>query len=156
MGNVATAAAGDVTHIIQTALAPIFLLTGIGALLNVFNQRLVRVSDHVEHLTELMNAADDTAKAMLLYRHLGRLSRRRLALDAAVIFAGLAGALTCGAAFTLFLVTLQNAADSLLLVWVFGMALSFTIAALLAFIVDTVFAWHGIHRDGPMPRTKPA
>ncbi len=156
MGNVAMAASGDVTHIIQTALAPIFLLTGIGALLNVFNQRLVRVSDHVEHLTELMEATEDAPKAMLLYRHLGRLSRRRLALDAAVIFAGLAGALTCGAAFTLFLVTLRNGADSLILVWVFGMALSFTIAALIAFIVDTVFAWHGIHRDGPMPRTKAA
>ena len=156
MGNLATAAAGDVTHIIQTALAPIFLLTGIGALLNVFNQRLVRVSDHVEHLTDLMNATEDVPRAMLLYRHLGRLSRRRLALDAAVIFAGLAGALTCGAAFTLFVISLRNTADSLLLVWVFGMALTFTVASLMAFIVDTVFAWHGIHRDGPMPRSKPA
>ncbi len=157
MGTIATAAAsGDVSHIIQTALAPIFLLTGIGSLLNVFNQRLVRVSDHVEHITELLNKAGDDAAAQGLYRHLMRLSRRRLALDASVIFAGLGGAFTCAAAFTLFLVTLRNAADSRLLVWVFGLALGCTVAALIAFIVDTVLAWHGIRRDGPMPRAKPA
>ena len=43
-----------------------------------------------------------------LYRHLLRLSRRRLALDAAVIFAGLGGTFTCAAAFTLFVVSLAG------------------------------------------------
>ena len=156
MGNLVTAAPADVSHIIQTALAPIFLLSGIGALLNVFNQRLVRVSDHHEHLTELTKATEDPESLLGLYRHLVRLRRRRLALDASVICAALAGAFTCAAAFTLFLITLRDAADSLLLLWVFGLALGFTVAALTAFIVDSVFAWHGIHRDGPMPRTKPA
>ena len=154
MGPMAVAS-GEVSHIIQTALAPIFLLSGIGTLLNVFNQRLVRVSDHVEHISELLQTTDDAEKANGLYRHLLRLSRRRLALDASVVFAGLAGAFTCGAAFTLFVVTLRDAADSLVLIWVFGLALGSTIAALTAFIVDTIMAWHGIRRDGPMPRSKP-
>ncbi|WP_158747300.1 DUF2721 domain-containing protein [Acidisphaera sp. L21] len=148
------AASGDVTHIIQTALAPIFLLSGIGTLLNLFNTRLARVSDHVEHITELLDAADDDQKALDLYRHLRRLSRRRLALDASVIFAGLAGACTCAAAFALFVVTLRDAAGSMVLLWVFGMALGCTIVALAAFIVDTILAWHGVLRDGPMPLAK--
>ena len=91
-----------------------------------------------------------------MYRHLLRLRRRRLALDACVILAGLGGAFTCAAAFTLFLVTLRDAADSLLLLWVFGVALGCTVASLGAFIVDTILAWHGIRREGPMPRPKPA
>jgi hypothetical protein len=155
VNELAAGVPGDITHIIQTALAPIFLLSGIGSLLNVFNQRLVRVSDHVAHISELLDAStDDEEKAVGLYTHLRRLSQRRLALDAAVIFAGLAGAFTCGAAFTLFVVTLRDATDSLILIWIFGLALGSTIASLAAFLVDTVLAWHGIRREGPMPRTK--
>ena len=146
----------DVGHIIQTSLAPIFLLTGIGSLLNVFNQRLVRVSDHAEHINDLMQSVGDEPAALGLYRHLLRLQQRRLSLDVAVIFAGLGGAFTCAAALTLFLVTLHDAADSLVLLWLFGLALGCTIGSLTAFIADTVLAWHGIKREGPMPRSKPA
>ncbi len=155
MNNLATGVAGDITHIIQTALAPIFLLSGIGTLLNVFNQRLVRVSDHVAHISELLDGStDDEQKAVGLYTHLRRLNQRRVALDASVIFAGLAGAATCAAAFTLFVVTLRDATDSLILIWIFGLALGSTIASLTTFIIDTVLAWHGLRREGPMPRTK--
>ena len=156
MGGLATAASGGAFHIIQTSLAPIFLLSGIATLLNVFNTRLVRVSDHVEHLTELLRASNDPDTVDGLDRHLVRLSRRRLALDLSVVFAGLAGACTCASCFALFLVTLRDNEDSQLLLWVFGSALGFTIASLTAFIVDTVLAWHGVRRDGPMPRSKPA
>ena len=157
MGAIASAAMPvDFGHIIQTSLAPIFLLTGIGSLLNVFNQRLVRVSDHAEHITELMQAATDDDAASALYRHLLRLRQRRVSLDVAVIFAGLGGAFTCAAALTLFVVTLRDAADSVLLLWLFGLALGCTIGSLTSFIVDTVLAWHGITREGPMPRNRPA
>ena len=83
MTNLAAGLSSDITHIIQTALAPIFLLTGIGSLLNVFNQRLVRVSDHVAHISDLLDAStNDEQKAVGLYSHLKRLSQRRMALDA--------------------------------------------------------------------------
>ena len=36
-----------VAHIIQVALTPVFLLSGIATLLNVFSSRLARVSDQV-------------------------------------------------------------------------------------------------------------
>ena len=156
MGALATAP-GDVTHVIQTALAPIFLLSGIGTLLNMFNLRLGRISDHYAHISELLLAAtDDEEKAVGLYTHLLRLRRRRFAMHLAVIGGGLAGAFTCAAAFTLFLVALRDGTDSLLLLWMFGTALGLTVAALAAFIVDTALAWHGLRRDGPMPRSQAA
>jgi hypothetical protein len=146
----------DIAHIIQTALTPVFLLSGIGALLNVFNQRLGRVSDHVAHLTELLAANQDEADGVTLVRHLKRLSHRRVALDASVVLGALAGASTCGAAFALFLVTLRDSSGGTLLLWLFGGSLGCTIAALMAFVVDTILGLHGIWRDGPMPRSKPA
>ncbi len=145
---------GSVAHIIQTALTPVFLLSGIGTLLNVFNQRLVRVSDHVSHLTDMAKCTEDSDALRSLLRHLRRLSQRRLALDAAVALGALAGASTCAAAFALFVVTLRDANGSTLLLWLFGGSLGFTIAALMAFLADTIMAWHGIRKDGPMPRSQ--
>ena len=144
-----------VTHVIQTALTPVFLLSGIGTLLNTFNTRLSRVADHYEHISELFEAAADPAKAQSYARHLVRLRRRRSALDTSVILGGMAGAATCGAAFALFLGTLRSEAGGAVLLWLFGGALACTIAALVSFLVDTVLGWHGIRQDGPMPRPAP-
>jgi hypothetical protein len=38
----------SVTHVIQVALTPVFLLTAVAALLNVFSTRLGRVADRVD------------------------------------------------------------------------------------------------------------
>ena len=40
-----------IAHIIQVALTPVFLLSGIATLLNVFSTRLARVADRVETVT---------------------------------------------------------------------------------------------------------
>lgn len=144
----------SIAQTIQTALTPVFLLTGIGGLLNVFNQRLARVSDKYEHLAELYRAAAGDEATMLL-RHLGRLVRRRLALDASVMLAACGGAATCAAAFVLFLVTLRDQGDSSWLAWLFGTSLGCTMGGIAAFVIDTVLAWHGLRIDGPMPRSKP-
>jgi hypothetical protein len=47
-------AVDSVAHIVQVALTPVFLLSGIGTLLNVFNARLSRVSDHRSYVTGLL------------------------------------------------------------------------------------------------------
>ena len=44
-------------HVVQVALTPVFLLSGIGVLLNLFNARLADVSNHIAHATELLAAA---------------------------------------------------------------------------------------------------
>ena len=42
----------DVAHLIQVALTPVFLLTGIGTLINVFSTRLARVADQVDRIAK--------------------------------------------------------------------------------------------------------
>ena len=44
-GSLDTVPLDSIAHVIQMALTPVFLLSGIGTLLNVFNTRLARVSD---------------------------------------------------------------------------------------------------------------
>ncbi len=145
----------SIAHLVQVALTPVFLLSGIGTLLNMFNLRQNRVADHAEHLTELADAERDQAKLGLLLAHLIRLRRRRAALDAALVLGAVGGACTCGAALVLFFGGLRNAQVASWLVVLFGAALACTVAALVAFLVDSVLAWHGLRREGPMPRSKP-
>ena len=153
--NLVTGDAIDSTaHIVQVALTPIFLLTGAGTLLNVFNTRLARVSDHHEHNADLLRAQPDQAQRELLEAHQRRLGQRLVALDAAVGLSALGGAATCGTAFILFLGGIQDKGVASSLVISFGFALLCVVGGLAAFLVDTLLAWHGIRQDGPLPRPK--
>jgi uncharacterized transporter YbjL len=144
-------------HVVQVALTPVFLLSGIGVLLGVFNTRLARVSDRIAHTTELLAADPVSEGAPLLGIHLKRLRHRILALDSAIILGALGGATTCGAAFALFVGALRNEAIATVLFVLFGLSLSCTVGALTAFIADSLLAWHGLRREGPLPPVnKPA
>lgn len=147
-------AVDSVAHVVQVALTPVFLLSGIGTLLNVFNTRLSRVSDHREHVAELLRGDLDEAQRRRMHAHAQRLRRRTLVLDASVVLGALGGASTCGAAFVLFLGSLRDTAIASWLFGLFGLALGCTASALLAFLADSLLAWHGVHRDGPLPRAK--
>jgi hypothetical protein len=118
-------------HIVQVALIPIFLLTGLAQLLNVFSTRLGRISDRVDLLSS--RGGDDSVE-------LRRLRLRSQILDAAVLLGALAGGLTCAAALALFLAVLWDVRDGFAVFFLFGGALVCAIAALLIFAVETVLA----------------
>ena len=145
----------SIAHVVQVTLTPVFLLSGVGTLLSMFNLRQNHVADRTEHLAELMDAERDAGKLLLLRAHPARLYRRRLALGAAVVLGAVGAACTCGAAFVLFLGGLRNAEVAAALILLFGAALACTAGALMAFLEDSVLAWHGLQREGPMPRAKP-
>ncbi len=146
----------DVAHVIQVALTPVFLLSGIGTLINMFNLRQNRVSDHLEHLNDLLDKEEDQAKYGLLLTHMIRLRRRRTALDLAIVCAAIGAASTCAAALVLFLGSVRDAQIATWLEVLFGAALACTVAGLVSFLADTVLAWHGLQREGPMPRSRPS
>src|ERR1700709_804322 len=147
----ATLAVENVAHLVQVALTPVFLLSGIGSLLNVFNTRLSRGSDHREDAAEPLRGECDAATQRLFHRHLRRLRRRTLMLDASVVLSAMGGASTCGSALGLFLGSLKNPAISSWLIGLLGLALGCTACALMCFVADSVLAWHGRQRDGPLP-----
>jgi hypothetical protein len=122
-------------HVVQLALTPIFLLTGIASLLNVFSTRLGRIADQVDKLIE------DERKSS---RRLARLRLRSQALDLAVLLAAAAGALTCAAALTLFVGEVRSTDAGALLFGLFGGALVCSVAALGAFSFEMVLAGRGV------------
>ena len=144
----------NIIRVIQVALTPVFLLSGIGTLLNVFNTRLSRVVDQMDHAFDMLQKAGGEADAALMRAHVRRLGQRRLLLDTSVLMGAVGGTATCGAAFALFLGSLRDAAIESWLVALFGSALVFTVVALLAFLVDGVLAWHGLREEGPLPRQR--
>ena len=67
----------DVVRIIQSALAPVFLLAGTAGFLNAFSSRLARVADRVNTITDLIaveNGVSEAQMSQLVY-----LRRRTLA-----------------------------------------------------------------------------
>ncbi len=126
-------------HVVQVALSPVFLLSGIATLLNVFGARLARVADQAEHVSGLLAGAGDAERVRLGAR-LDRLHRRSLALDAAVFLAALGGVATCGAVLTLFVGALRDETVATLLFGLFGAAILCTLCALVAFGFEMLLA----------------
>jgi uncharacterized protein DUF2721 len=133
----------SVTHVIQVALTPVFLLTAVAALLNVFSTRLARVADRVDLLSASLQRANAT-DAAFLSAQLDYLRRRSLVLDLAVVLATVAGAASSGAALVLFLGALRDRDVTIMLFVLFGAAIVFTIAALLTFAIEMMMAGRGL------------
>ena len=132
----------SVAHVIQVALTPVFLLSGIASILGVLSTRLARVADRVDALAEKLETAGPTERNRLLSR-LVYLRRRSHILDVAVMMATLGGAATSIAALLLFVGTLRDRTGVSLFV-AFGLALVFTVGALGAFLIEMLLASHGI------------
>ncbi len=131
----------SIVRVIQASLTPIFLLTAVASLLNVFTTRLARISDQVHTLTALVT---DATEGEQVRRQLAFLRRRTHVLDVAVILGALAGASTCATALSLFLGLLRSKALLWLLFLLFGVALFCTIGALTAFLIEVLMASRGI------------
>ena len=121
----------DITHVIQLAVAPVFLLTGIGAILSVMTNRLARAVDRARHLQQVRHAAPDeerdhlSAEFGVVGRRI-RLAHRAIAfavfselcvcLLIALAFVGAAASVdTAGAVAALFVLTMLSLIVTLLL-----------------------------------------
>lgn len=128
-----------VVHIIQVSLAPIFLLTGIATLLNVFSTRYARVADQVDALTKALAAARPRENAEMNLR-LAHLQRRSLALDVAVVLGATAGASTCASVLGLFAGEAGGLAVAAVLYVTFGLAIICILAAIVAYTIEMMMA----------------
>jgi hypothetical protein len=126
----------SVAHVIQVALTPVFLLSGIATLMNVFSTRLARVADLIVKVAE----GGDKDDPIAVNAQLAHLRRRSLALDAAVVLAAIGGAATCISVLTLFVGALKEAAVATVLFTTFGLAVLCTIGAIAAFTVEMLLA----------------
>lgn len=77
-----TASTPRVQQVVQLSLAPAFLLSGIGAIMNVIMSRMIWISQRIENIDEKMEA-HRTAKQT---RELAWLMRRRKLMQGAIMF----------------------------------------------------------------------
>jgi uncharacterized protein DUF2721 len=77
---------GDIAHVIQLAIAPVFLLTGVGTLLAVLSNRLGRAVDRGRVVEKLLPGLAGEALA-LAHEELVLLSRRTQLIYAAIALA---------------------------------------------------------------------
>lgn len=126
-------------QVVRLALTPVFLLTAVGTILNVFATRLGRISDRV-HAAAKADPPD--------LRRLDALRVHSRLLDLAVLSIAVSGVATCCAAMTLFLGTLRIKGQHVLFAF-FGAALIFAIAGLCLFVTEVLLAGRLI-RDGEL------
>ncbi len=132
----------DLLHVIQVSLTPVFLLSGIAALLNVFAARLARVADKVDQLAYAPeHASGDTS------RRLERLRLRSMILDGAVVIATIGAVSTGISCLTLFVGALRDQATATTLFLSFGFAVLCTIVSLLGFLAEALMAGTGLRRQ---------
>jgi hypothetical protein len=91
---------GDISHIIQLAIAPVFLLTGVGTNLAVLTNRLGRIIDRSRQLEDRIHAnADDPADA---YAELETLFQRGHLINRAITLSTSCALLVCVVIASLF------------------------------------------------------
>jgi hypothetical protein len=90
-----------ISHVIQLAVAPVFLLAGVGAILNVMANRLSRIVDRARALELKLTGAEGAARDDVLQR-LANLSKRARLISRAVAACVMTAVLVCSVIITLF------------------------------------------------------
>ena len=138
----------DVAHVIQLAVAPVFLLTGVGSLLSVMTNRLARVIDRGRHIEAVYGAFTPAARACADLELTVLAQRARLA-SWAINFSTAAALLVCGVIAMLFV-------DAFLgtdLRWLLGAAFIATMflltCGLICFLREVYVATHTVYIGPP-------
>ena len=115
-----------VANIIQLAIAPVFLLAGIGAILNVLAQRLARVVDRARSLEREFASFDENERARAA-AELCILDRRMRVVNQAI------SACTASALFVCLVVAMMFVAD--LAEFSFGQAIAGLFVVTMALLI---------------------
>ena len=133
-----------IAHAIQLAIAPVFLLTGIAALLGVMANRLARIIDRARYYDENWERMDENARAAAL-EELTDLERRRHLASWAINFCTSAALLVCIVIAALFIEAFFNTD----LKWLAGALFVGVMVALIGglgcFLREVYVATHTVH-----------
>ena len=120
-----------VAHVISLAVAPVFLLSGIGAMLAVMTQRLARVIDRARKLEARLEQHPQEEET--LHKQFRTLSRRAKLVGRAITLCTITALLVCAVIAILFLGATMGFDAS------FPVAILFVVAMLSFFIGLLIF-----------------
>jgi len=133
-----------VSHVIQLAVAPVFLLSGVGAILAVLINRLGRIIDRyrvLEHGSASAGAGEETVAQL----EMAILSRRARLIHWAISLCTIGALCICIVVATLFIGSMLQVSVSQLIALMFVGAMLALIAGLLSFLREISLATGSIH-----------
>jgi hypothetical protein len=135
----------NITHVIQLAVAPVFLLTALATLISALNSRLGRIVDRRRVVEERMSAAEaraDTDAGLLseLRTELGSLFKRTRLIYFAIFGAVLGALLICLVVAGAFLGALLEVDLARSVAVLFILAMLATVACLSMFLREVFLA----------------
>ena len=145
----------DITHVIQLAIAPVFLLTAVGSIIGVLANRLSRVVDRIRVLEERTQAgvADEADRVRRELRVLERRLRLIYASVASAVFSALFVGLLIVIAFADAYVRVDL---SKFVGGLFVLAMIAFIVALVVFLREIFLAVTSTHRQARSSAAPPA
>jgi Na+/melibiose symporter-like transporter len=133
----------DISHVIQVAVAPVFLLMAVASVLGVLTNRLARIVDRARVLDRQAEAADDL-ELTHVHEDLAVLSRRARLVNGAITLAVLCALCVCGVIVMLFTGAVLEGDNSRPVALLFVVAMVCFIGALAAFLRETYLATAGL------------
>jgi len=128
----------DIAHLIQSSVAPVFLLTGVAATLGVLTNRLSRIVDRARTLEEQL--AGHPGDAPHLHGDLAVLAQRANYINIAISLSTIAALLVALVVVTLFANAFFASELSVLIALLFAGAMVCLSAAYIAFFIEVRIA----------------
>lgn len=136
----------DIAQVIQLAVAPVFLLSGVGIVLNVLTQRLARVVDRSRVLEERLPSVSGAEQADLRER-LAILDRRARLVSRAIALGTSCALLISGVVVILFVGAFLGLDASAVVAILFVVAMLCFIGTLVMFLREVLLAIEGLRRQ---------
>jgi shikimate kinase len=124
----------DIAHVIQSSVAPVFLLTGVAATLGVLTNRLGRIVDRARALEQQIQQG--ASPALQLHGDLTVLARRARYINVAISLATIAALLVALVVVTLFVHAFLGSDLGVVIALLFTAAMVCLSAAYVAFFVE--------------------
>ena len=137
----------SVAHVIQLAVAPVFLLTGVGTILNVMTNRLSRIVDRYRVL-ERLHANNELSS--FHFDEMRVLTRRERIIYRAIALCSLSALLVCSVIALLFIGAASGMQMNKLVSFLFIGAMLSLIVGLLALLREIQVATRTFHRIGSL------
>jgi uncharacterized membrane protein len=137
----------SIGHVIQLSVAPVFLLTGVGAMLGVLSNRLARTVDRARAL-EGRYAGTSPTEQKSLHGELKVQARRARLIYVAMALCALCALLICSVIVALFASAFVHVSFALPIAALFVAAMLAFIGALLVFLREVHLATTNL-RIGP-------
>lgn len=141
--------------IIQLAITPVILISGMGALMITLTNRMARIVDRTRVVAELIPAADPDERKHL-EGQLDIMWGRALLIRRAVTTNGLSMLLSCLLVVALFAAAVLDLKLSPLVLGLFGASIVLLIASLVDFLRDIFVSLHALKLQVQRARQRPA